>query len=112
MHTGVDIGGGINGKNIVAADSGTVILATYNSSYGNYVVINHGNGYTTLYAHMQKMKVKKGDKVTKGDVIGLVGSTGNSTGPHIHFEISYNGTRKDPLSFFKAGTYRLAPGLK
>ena len=106
MHTGVDIGAGY-GANIDAADDGTVIISTYSSSYGNYIVIDHGNGTTTLYGHMSKRLVKVDDKVKQGQVIGLVGSTGNSTGPHIHFEVAVNGTRKNPLSYFDATTYVL-----
>jgi murein DD-endopeptidase MepM/ murein hydrolase activator NlpD len=97
-HTGIDIGGR-HGASIVAADSGTVITSTYSSSYGNYVVISHGNGVTTLYAHMSSRKVSDGAKVTKGQVIGLVGSTGVSTGPHLHFEVSINGSRVNPLKY-------------
>ena len=98
-HSGVDVGA-YAGYPIYAADSGTVQIATYSSSYGNYVSINHGNGYTTLYAHMNSMAVTAGKTVTKGQVIGYVGSTGWSTGPHLHFEITKNGTRVDPESYF------------
>ena len=97
-HQGVDIGGGY-GANIVAADSGTVITSAYSSSYGNYVVISHGNGMTTLYAHMSSRKVKEGASVTKGQLIGLIGSTGVSTGPHLHFEVSINGSRVNPANY-------------
>jgi murein DD-endopeptidase MepM/ murein hydrolase activator NlpD len=99
MHTGIDIGASY-GSNIDAADDGTVIISTYSSSYGHYVVIDHGNGYTTLYAHMSQRLVKAGDKVKQNQVIGKVGSTGNSTGPHLHFEISKQGTRINPLQFY------------
>ena len=74
-HTGIDIGAK-HGSNIIAADSGTVITSAYNSAYGNYVVISHGNGRSTLYAHMSSRKASEGQAVSKGDVIGLVGSTG------------------------------------
>ena len=97
-HAGIDIAAN-SGEPIYATDSGTVQSALYSSSYGNYVVINHGNGYTTLYAHMSSMAVSAGQTVSKGDVIGYVGSTGWSTGPHLHYEISYNGTRVDPESY-------------
>ena len=97
-HTGIDISGK-HGANIVAADSGTVITSAYSSSYGNYIVISHGNGITTLYGHMSSRKVSDGAKVTKGQVIGLVGSTGVSTGPHLHFEVSINGSRVNPLNY-------------
>jgi murein DD-endopeptidase MepM/ murein hydrolase activator NlpD len=104
MHTGVDIRASY-GANIDAADDGTVIISVYSSSYGNYVVVDHGNGTTTTYAHMSKRLVKVGDKVKQGQVIGLVGSTGNSTGAHLHFEVSVNGTRKNPLSYYDSTTY-------
>ena len=91
----VDIGAG-NGTNILAAASGTVIVSTYNSAYGNYVVIDHGGGMSTLYAHMSKRLVGVGDTVTVGEVIGLVGSTGLSTGPHLHFEVRINGQHTKP----------------
>lgn len=101
MHTGIDIGAGM-GSNIYAANSGTVIVAGWSSKgYGNYVVIDHGGGKSTLYAHMSKIKTSKGAKVAKGDVIGLVGSTGWSTGPHLHFEILINGNHTNPMNYFK-----------
>ena len=104
MHTGVDIGA-TYGSNIDAADDGTVIISTYNSSYGNFVVIDHGNGTTTLYAQMSKRLVKFGDTVKQGQIIGYVGSTGNATGTHLHFEVSVNGTRKSPLGYFDSTAY-------
>lgn len=100
FHTGVDIGAGY-GAAIVAADSGTVITAGYNSGgYGNYVVISHGNGISTLYGHMSSYIVYEGQNVSRGETIGYVGSTGRSTGPHLHFEVRQNGQYLDPLSFF------------
>ena len=98
LHTGVDIGAGYNAK-IVAAESGTVITATYNSAYGNYVVIDHGGGVCTLYAHQSSMAVSVGQYVLVGDTIGYVGSTGYSTGPHLHFEVIINGATVDPLGY-------------
>ena len=95
QHNGIDIGAP-HGARVVAADSGTVIVATYSSGYGNYIVISHGDGRTTLYAHLSSMAVQRGDTVTKGDTIGRVGSTGISTGPHLHFEVSQNGSRINP----------------
>ncbi|MEE1043133.1 MAG: peptidoglycan DD-metalloendopeptidase family protein, partial [Clostridia bacterium] len=86
LHTGIDIGAGYNAK-IIAAESGTVITATYNSAYGNYVVVDHGGGVCTLYAHQSSMAVSVGQYVLAGDTIGYVGSTGYSTGPHLHFEV-------------------------
>lgn len=98
LHTGVDIGAGYN-ANIIAAASGTVITATYNSAYGNYVVIDHGGGVCTLYAHQSSMAVGVGQYVNAGQVIGYVGSTGYSTGPHLHFEVIVNGSTVDPLGY-------------
>ena len=99
MHNGVDIGGvGFTSK-VKAAKSGTVITSKKNNSYGEYVVISHGSGNTTLYAHLSKRSVKEGDVVQQGDVIGITGSTGNSTGPHLHFEINENSDRIDPLQY-------------
>ena len=97
-HSGIDIAA-YYGANIVAADTGIVITSSYDSSYGNYIVISHGNGLTTLYGHMSTRYVSEGATVTKGQVIGLIGSTGASTGPHLHFEVSINGQRTDPLAY-------------
>ena len=105
-HNGIDISGN-SGSSILAADSGTVAIATYSSSYGNYVMIYHSNGTSTLYAHMSSMAVSAGDSVTQGQTIGYVGSTGWSTGPHLHFEIAVNGTRVNPLNYFS--NYTMAP---
>lgn len=106
QHKGIDISSsGISGKPIVAAADGVVITAAYNTGgYGNYVMINHGmnNGasYVTLYGHMTRYVVSSGQSVTQGQVIGYVGSTGFSTGPHLHFEIRVNGTAVDPAAYF------------
>lgn len=101
MHTGVDIAGsGIRGKPILAANSGTVLKAGRHTAYGNYVVIDHGGNCSTLYGHASRLNVSVGQKVSRGDVIAFVGSTGYSTGPHLHFEIMENGSYKNPLSFF------------
>lgn len=97
-HKGTDIGRVGYTSEIYAAKSGTVIISTYSSSYGNYVVLSHGSGNTTLYAHMSSRKVSVGQKVSQGDVIGITGSTGHSTGPHLHFEITEGGVRINPLS--------------
>ena len=99
FHSGVDIAAP-SGATIVAADSGTVITAVYSSSYGNDVVISHGNGNSTLYAHMSSMAVSSGQTVTKGQTIGYVGSTGWSTGAHCHFEIKIGGSLTDPMNYF------------
>ncbi len=98
LHTGMDIGAGYGAK-IIAAESGSVITATYNSAYGNYVVIDHGGGVCTLYAHMSSMATSVGQYVLAGDTIGYVGSTGYSTGPHLHFEVIVNGATVDPLGY-------------
>ncbi len=111
-HGGIDIaGGGIMGATVVAADGGTVI-ASYNGcphnwgknascgcggGYGNYVMIDHGNGKMTVYAHMTNTVVSTGQSVSKGQTIGYVGSTGYSTGPHLHFECRYNGVKYNPM---------------
>ncbi len=102
-HRAIDVSGGgrtIYGKPIVAADSGKVVTATYHYSYGNYVMIDHGGGYSTLYAHASSLAVSAGQTVTKGQVIAYVGSTGNSTGPHLHFEVRVNGNRQNPFNWF------------
>lgn len=99
MHAGIDVGAGY-GKKVLASDDGVVIISTYSSSYGNYIVISHGNGMTTLYAHLSVRNVKANDKVSQGQVIGKIGSTGASTGPHLHYEVSVNGNRKNPLDYF------------
>ncbi len=99
-HGGVDIGAG-GGTPIYAAASGTVVISQYGPSYGNYVKIDHGNGYATLYAHASSRLVNVGQWVSKGQIIARVGTTGNSTGNHLHFEVQRNGTRINPLQFFK-----------
>lgn len=98
MHTGIDIGAA-GGTNILAANSGTVITAGWNNSYGYMVMIDHGGGIVTLYAHSSKLLVSKGDFVARGQVIALVGSTGMSTGNHLHFEVRVNGVYKNPLDY-------------
>lgn len=104
FHAGVDIGAK-DGDTIIASDGGTVAVAEYSDSYGNYVLINHGNGYTTLYAHMSSMAVEAGQAVAQGDTLGYVGSTGWSTGPHLHFEIRYNDEKTDPEAYFTGLSY-------
>ena len=98
FHAGIDIGAP-HGAPVVAADSGTVVISTFNSSYGNFIVINHGNGMTTLYAHLSSRLVGVGATVSRGQQIGRVGSTGVSTGPHLHFEVSVNGVLVNPLRY-------------
>ena len=96
-HGGTDIGASY-GSAIYAADSGTVVRSSdgWNGGWGNYVMINHGNGMQTLYAHMSSRAVSVGQTVSRGQTIGYVGSTGMSTGPHLHFEMYVNGSRIDP----------------
>lgn len=106
FHSGIDISAN-EGATIIAADSGTVSVATYSSSYGNYVTIYHSNGTYTLYAHMSSLAVSAGQTVSQGDTIGYAGSTGWATGPHLHFEIRSNGGTVDPLAYFS--NYSLAP---
>ena len=74
--------------------------STYNNSYGNYVVVSHSDGTSTLYAHMVRRNCSKGDTVSQGQVIGYVGTTGSSTGNHLHFEVRVNGSRVDPINYF------------
>lgn len=98
QHNGLDIGAQY-GADILAADSGTILFSGNSSSYGKYIVISHGSGITTLYAHCSQLLVSAGSTVKKGQVIAKVGSTGVSTGPHLHFEVSVNGKRVDPLGY-------------
>lgn len=102
FHSGQDIGAP-SGTAIVAADSGVVSYCGVNGGYGNCVMINHGNGRVTLYAHMSAFNCSYGQTVTQGDVIGYVGSTGLSTGPHLHFEVRINGSTVDPMQYFNIG---------
>ena len=97
-HQGIDIGAS-TGSSITAADGGTVITASYSSSAGNYVVIGHGNGLSTVYMHCSKLLVSEGDTVSKGQTIAKVGSTGYSTGPHLHFGVRKNGSYVDPTDY-------------
>ncbi|HEY8678028.1 MAG TPA: M23 family metallopeptidase [Candidatus Dormibacteraeota bacterium] len=96
-HPGIDIANEV-GTPEVAADAGRVIVAGW-GSYGIYVEIDHGNGFHTVYGHMSRVLVQVGDVVSPGQEIGLMGSTGRSTGPHLHFEIRYNGVPQNPLDF-------------
>lgn len=98
MHTGIDIDANWK-KSIVAVNTGTVILAGWQSGYGNTVVINHGGGISTLYAHCNSILVRPGSYVEKGDVIARIGSTGLSTGPHLHFEVRERGKTVNPLNY-------------
>ena len=98
LHTGMDIGAPM-GSYAIAANDGIVTKATYSYSYGNMVMIDHGGGVSTLYAHGSEILVSVGDTVKRGDPILKVGSTGWSTGPHLHFEIIINGNTIDPYPF-------------
>ena len=104
LHTGIDLRAS-TGTKVYAANKGTVTTSGYSSAWGNYIIINHGGGYTTLYAHLSRRNVSKGATVKQGDVIGLSGNTGYSTGPHLHFEINKNGSSYDPLKEFKGFNY-------
>lgn len=99
-HGGTDLAAP-GGSPILAAESGTVIIASYHYSYGNYVVVDHGGGICTLYAHSSKLLVSKGQKVKRGQKIALVGTTGSSTGNHLHFEVRKNGVRVNGLSYIQ-----------
>jgi murein DD-endopeptidase MepM/ murein hydrolase activator NlpD len=100
FHTGIDIAAP-RGYKISAADSGKVIFAGRWGGYGKATIIDHGNNFTTVYAHQSRILVKKGQQVKKGQLIGYIGSTGYSTGPHLHFEIRKNGRPQNPLSYIK-----------
>lgn len=98
MHTGIDIDG-YTGQPIVSVKEGRVILASYYSGYGNAVIIDHGGGYSTLYAHMSAFNVSDGEYVEQGKLIGYVGCSGSCTGDHVHFEVRVNGNPDDPMKY-------------
>ena len=98
LHAGIDIANGV-GTPIRAAKAGTVILAGWNGGYGNCIVIDHGGGFSTLYGHMTRVRASEGQRVGQGEVIGDMGSTGNSTGSHLHFETRVNGSPQDPQRY-------------
>ena len=98
LHTGVDIGAPL-GANFIAANDGVVVKAGYNAAYGNMVIIDHGGGVSTLYAHGSEILVQIGQTVTRGESVLKVGSTGYSTGPHAHFEVRINGEYIEPLDY-------------
>ena len=100
-----------SGANVLAADGGTVTLAGVNGGYGNCIMIDHGNGYQSLYGHMSALYVYEGQTVNQGDVIAAVGSTGVSTGPHLHFEVWSGGGRIDPEQFFSGLTFSAGAGV-
>lgn len=99
MHSGIDFTAPV-GTEIYATGNGVARLEYNGRGYGNNVIINHGFGYSTLYAHMSKFAVRNGQRVTRGDLIGYVGSTGSSTGPHLHYEVIKGDTKVDPIHFF------------
>ncbi|AJY77636.1 membrane protein [Paenibacillus beijingensis] len=97
LHKGIDL---VGGSSIKAADEGVVEFAGQKSGYGNVIIINHKNGYKTLYAHLSKISVSDGEVVEKGDSIGVMGNTGHSFGTHLHFEIHRNGNEQNPLKYY------------
>jgi len=100
-HPGIDIDGA-EGSPVYAADSGVVVYAGWNNwGYGNVVVINHGNGWQTLYAHLSSYYVSCGRGVFQGSTLGAIGSTGNATGSHLHYEMMYNGVKVNPHDYMK-----------
>lgn len=102
FHGAIDIANGSTfGKPIIATDGGTVVEAKYHNSYGNYVLIDHGNGFKTRYAHCSSLNVEKGQKVAQGEYIAKVGNTGYSFGAHLHFEVIKNGKLVNPLDYVK-----------
>ncbi len=100
FHHGLDIAGD-RGDSIKAAAAGTVTFADFRAVYGRTIIIEHPDGYETLYAHMESFKVGKGAKVAKGQVIGTVGTTGRTTGPHVHFEVKKDSQNFDPLTYLR-----------
>lgn len=98
FHTGVDYGAA-HGAGVFSTKTGTVIRVSYDSGYGNYIIVDHGKGISSLYAHLSGFAVRNGQKVEQGQTIGYVGSTGASTGPHLHFEIRLNGSHRDPMDY-------------
>mgnify|MGYP006388770055 CR=1 FL=1 len=98
IHTGLDIATS-NGTPLKAAASGTVVYSAWKGSYGNLVIVDHGNGIQTYYAHCSRLYVSVGQTVSQGETIAAVGSTGNSTGPHLHLEIRVNGVAKNPQNY-------------
>ena len=103
-HRGVDIRGRM-GSDVKATADATVLVQNYDKRNGRYILLDHGNGFRTKYAHLKKSLVKKGDLVKRGQVIGLVGSSGRSTGPHVHYEIRFNGKVVNPTRFVRIAKY-------
>ena len=109
FHTGIDFRSK-PGDSIYATADGEVDKAFYNGSYGNYVLIDHGNGYETAFCHLSKFLVRPGQKVHRGQLIGFVGNTGRSTGPHLHYEVTLDGEPIDPYKFMKVASALETPG--
>lgn len=99
MHTGMDFSAPV-GTDIYATGNGRVVEAEYDRGYGYHVIIDHGFGYQTLYGHMSKMLVKRGQEIKRGEVIGLIGNSGTSTAPHLHYEVIKNGNKINPVNFY------------
>jgi murein DD-endopeptidase MepM/ murein hydrolase activator NlpD len=102
MHTGLDFRSSM-GDPVRATATGTVESAGWSGGYGNMVEVNHGNGFSTRYGHLSKIEVKVGQKIQIGQIVGRVGSTGRSTGPHLHYETRIDGDAVDPQKFLRAG---------
>jgi len=111
FHTGVDLKGR-SGDPILATADGIVRKAIWNGGYGRYVEIDHGNGYVTKFAHMKKILVKRGDKITRGQQVGLVGNSGRSTGSHLHYEICFKGDPVNPSKFMHTKKLNQAAAIK
>lgn len=108
LHTGIDFRSN-HGDNIYATADGVVNKAFYNGSYGNYVLIDHKNGYSTAFSHMKKFLVRPGQRVKRGQLIGHVGNSGRSTGPHLHYEVTLDGEPIDPYIFMKVASSTESP---
>jgi murein DD-endopeptidase MepM/ murein hydrolase activator NlpD len=102
IHSGIDLRGD-TGDPVRATANGTVATASWQGGYGNMIEIDHNNGLSTRFGHLSKIEVKVGQHVKMGDVIGRIGSTGRSTGPHLHYETRVNDTAIDPQKFLRAG---------
>jgi murein DD-endopeptidase MepM/ murein hydrolase activator NlpD len=98
MHNGIDFGSGMNAQVFAAAD-GIVILAQFSRSFGNWIIVEHKNGYSTIYAHLNRFNVRVGQNIKRGDILGYSGSTGRSTGPHLHYEVRIKGTPVNPAGY-------------
>ncbi len=109
FHPGMDIDGE-RGEQVLAPANGTVIKAAYTGGYGNMIEIDHGNGLTTRYGHLSKIEIAVGDTVTRGELIGLIGSTGRSTGPHLHFELRFNARSINPRHFLPQEPIQITKG--